>query len=164
MQVQAAGGSFDTRATEMKLAGQDKSGSMAWSVTGRFLRSDEMDLSRFPGWQYDLTAVSYRNRLRVEGFDLGQLCVFYHDPFDCGEDDFGNIYEVTYDEQGRPLSAVPTDAGIARARELDQAAAVSVFRPHRRLVALRQGPFRQPDGRGECLGPGGGQRPLVQRQ
>lgn len=126
MSVQAVGGSFDTRATEMTLAGQDKSGSMAWSVTGSFLRSDEMDLSKFPAWQYDFGAVDYRNRLRLGPFDARQLCVFYP-PFQCGEDEHGNLYEVTYDQQGRAQSAVPTDAGVRRVRELDQATALKFF-------------------------------------
>ena len=67
--VQAAGGSFDTRYAELALAGRDRSGNVAWSVTGRVFRSDEMDLSGVPGWRYDFATAPYKDFLRFEGED-----------------------------------------------------------------------------------------------
>lgn len=120
--IQAASGTFNTRATDLTFAGQDRSGSVAWSVTGRLFRSDEMDLSGFPGWQYDFAAVPYKDRLRLEGEDAQEFC--FEQPFECGRldpDDPEPLVEVSYDEEGTAQVVNLTDAGERLARRLDQA-------------------------------------------
>lgn len=116
--AQATAGSFGTRSTDLTLAGRDRNGSVAWSVTGRFYRSDEMDLSGFPGWSYDFGAVPYRDLLRLEGEDAEFFC----QDFNC-EDDAGSppLFTASYDEEGNVLAVEPTEAGAQLARELDEA-------------------------------------------
>ncbi len=120
--VQAAGGSFGTRYADLALAGRDRSGNVAWSVTGRLFRSDEMDLSRFPGWRYDFATAPYKDFLRFEGEDAAEFCDLFEEP-GCGEDPENPepLYTVVYDEEGVAQVVSLTDAGERRVRELDRA-------------------------------------------
>lgn len=116
--AQATAGSFGTRSTDLTLAGRDRNGSVAWSVTGRFYRSNETDLSGFPSWSYDFGAVPYRDLLRLEGEDAEFFCA----DFNC-EDDAGSppLFTASYDEEGNVLAVELTEAGAQLARELDEA-------------------------------------------
>ena len=121
--VQAAGGSFGTRYTDLAFAGQDRSGSVAWSVTGRLFRSDEMDLSNFPGWRYDFAAVPYKDLLRLTGGGARGFCGSFGKPFYCGEDLNGAqpLITVGYDAAGNAQVVDLTDAGERLARGSDEA-------------------------------------------
>ena len=121
--VQAAGGSFGTRYTDLAFAGQDRSGSVAWSVTGRLFRSDEMDLSGFPGRRYDFAAVPYKDLLRLAGGGAQDFCGSFGRPFYCGEDLSGAepLITVGYDAAGNAQAVNLTDAGERLARRFDEA-------------------------------------------
>jgi len=116
--VEAVDGSFGSRATELNLAGLDKSGSVAWSVSGRLFRSDERDLSGLPGWQPDFSRVSYQDRLRLEGIDALLLCGFDNDCPDADAEDA--LFTVVRDELGGVQAVHANAAGAALARELDE--------------------------------------------
>jgi outer membrane receptor protein involved in Fe transport len=115
--AQATAGSFGTRSTDLTLAGRDRNGSMAWSVTGRFYRSDEMDLSGIPGWSYDFGTVPYRDLLRLEGEEAELFC----EDMSCGDAEPSPFFTVSSDEEGNVLAVDLTEAGAQLARELDEA-------------------------------------------
>jgi outer membrane receptor protein involved in Fe transport len=47
------GGSWGSRHLDATVAGRSRSNAVRYSLTGRLYRADEMDLSRFPDWDYD---------------------------------------------------------------------------------------------------------------
>lgn len=119
--VVATSGSFDTNYVDATVAGRTKSGTLRWSLTSRFFRSDEHDLSGFDDWDYDpayFEGVDYGSLLNIEGAQ--------------GASDFRSFLDSQGidDCTGQPGcyftlgagSVELTPAGLARAVELDQAA------------------------------------------
>ncbi|HXT21639.1 MAG TPA: TonB-dependent receptor plug domain-containing protein, partial [Thermoanaerobaculia bacterium] len=110
----AAGGAFGSRGTDLTLAGRDKSGTISWSITGRLFRSDEPDLSEFPGWQFDFSRVPYQEILRFTGGGIDEFCA------DVGCDSDGALLQTIRDSNGVARSITVTDAGAALARRMDE--------------------------------------------
>lgn len=118
--AQGASGTFDTRFADLTLAGQTRSGSVAWSATGRLYRSEEMDLSRFPEWDYNYDSIDYSALLRLEGPRAMQFCNIQEDmPFECRQLP-SPFYQPVFDENGRLLAVEATPEGERLARELDR--------------------------------------------
>lgn len=106
--VQAAAGGRDARYADLTLAGRDRSGNLGWSLSGRFFRADEPDLSRFPDWDYNYADVDYQGGLRLEGKLAEAVCARGASPY----------YACT-DEAGVPVAAL-TPEGERLVRQLDQ--------------------------------------------
>ena len=118
--AQGAAGSFGTWFADLTLAGQTRSGDVAWSASGRVHHSDEMDLSRFPDWDYDYSSVDYQKALRLEGSRAMQFCGFEESmPFVCRQI-VSPFYQPVFDAQGRLLAVEATPEGEREARELDR--------------------------------------------
>ncbi|MCP4660674.1 MAG: TonB-dependent receptor [bacterium] len=126
LDVQALGGSYATRSYEGTVAGQLFAGNLSWSVTGRLFKSDEMDLSQYPEWDYDpeyFNSVSYRDLVRIDGgAGVREFESFLeaNPAFDCRGRD-GCFYEFLGE------SVLLTDEGVARAAELDGRAYLDPF-------------------------------------
>jgi outer membrane receptor for ferrienterochelin and colicins len=111
--VQAAAGGLHTRYGDMTLAGKDASGNVSWSLASRYYHDDDTELSRFPAYQYDYTAVDYRDTLRLAG-PLAQIFTSIHP---CGA---SPLYACRFDTQGNLSSIELTPAGEALARQIDR--------------------------------------------
>ncbi len=117
--AQGAAGSFGTRFADLTLAGQTRSGDVAWSVSSRVHHSDEMDLSRFPDWDYDYSSVDYQKILRLEGSRATAFCGGESTPFVCRQIP-STFYRPVFDPQGKLLAVEATPEGEHVARELDR--------------------------------------------
>ena len=53
LEAEVGGGAWETRWMDATLAGLAANGNVAYSVTARVYESDEMDLSRYPDWDFD---------------------------------------------------------------------------------------------------------------
>lgn len=109
-QVQGTRGSFQTTSGELALAGRTGSGNLAWSLTGRVFRSEEPDLSHLADWDYDYSAVDYKQLLRLEGDDA----LAFADEFTSSL-----LYEINENEDGS-LTVELTDLGESLVREIDR--------------------------------------------
>ncbi|HSS50864.1 MAG TPA: TonB-dependent receptor [Thermoanaerobaculia bacterium] len=112
--AQAGGGSFSTRFADATLAGRDGSGAVAWSLTGRAYHSNEMDLSRFADWDYDLGNVDYAARLRITDPNIIQQIV------DCADNCNQSLYTAVSDAAGHVVALQPTAAAVQLAHNLDR--------------------------------------------
>ena len=120
------GGSFDTGYLDLVAAGRTPSGSAAWSVTGRLYRSDEPDLSGFPSWDYDpavFDTLDYAGALSVTGLlaDGTPAAQALLDEQEDAPPEASPYYRIVRDGQGVATAILPTEAGLARALELDRA-------------------------------------------
>jgi outer membrane receptor for ferrienterochelin and colicin len=122
--LSAGGGSFDTRFTDSVLAGQTANGGVSWSLTGRTYASDEMDLSKYPDWQYDpavfdsvLSAGTYQKNLGITDGKAAQDFLLKHP----GPSPYYTVVET----DGKPRIQL-TAAGAQRARDLDKAGYLTV--------------------------------------
>lgn len=111
---QAGGGSFATRFADVSVAGRDEGGAVAWSLTSRAYHSSEMDLSRFPDWDYDYSTIDYATRLTLTGTAASR---FLSNCRGCDP----ALYAVTRDGNGNVLSVAPTAQGVRLALDRDQA-------------------------------------------
>jgi len=111
--VQAGGGALSTRFADATVAGRDTSGAVAWSLTGRVYRSNEMDLSRFADWDYDLSNVDYAARLQVTDPNLIELITSCR--FGCDQ----SLFTTVSDGAGNVVAVQPTAKAAQLARDLD---------------------------------------------
>lgn len=121
----ASGGSFDTEAVDLTLAGRTGSGSLGWSLTARRFRSDEQDLSGFPEWDFapeSFDALDYHDLVRLDESDGSDILIFDlllllgpalgFDP--------ATYFDLERAADGTLLSVTLTEEGQRRARELDR--------------------------------------------
>lgn len=113
--VQAASGGYHTRFSDLTLAGRSGAGNLAWSLSGRFYRSTERDLSSNPDWSYNFDPIDYKDRLRLSGpdaeaFDSVHPCSSKESPY----------FECTYDDRGGLATIELTEEGERLARDLDR--------------------------------------------
>ena len=85
----ATAGGYSSRSLDLTLAGKDRSGSLAWSLAGRFHRSDERDLSHLDDWDYNYDHFDYRSLMRLSGFEAENffaagLCATPSPYYQCG--------------------------------------------------------------------------------
>lgn len=115
-------GSWDTRSADVTVAGHSRTGSVAWSLTGRVYRSDEPDLSGYDDWDYDpafYDGVDYGSlaSLSVRGAEEAQAFLAAH------PDAQGSpLVRITTDAHGTATGVGLTPEGVQRARELDRGA------------------------------------------
>lgn len=122
--VQVGGGTWATRFTDTTVAWRHPTQDISFSFAGRLYRSDEMDLSGFPEWDYDpafYDGVDYGRVLSVRGREqagafLGAL----------SEADAALLASSPYvdvvGDGGTVTDLLLTPAGAARARQLDRGA------------------------------------------
>ncbi|MCF0056198.1 TonB-dependent siderophore receptor [Dyadobacter sp. CY356] len=95
-----------------------RSKDIAVSVTSRYFSSNEMDLSKYPEWNYDpRTAADYTTQQNVNGATLAQQYITNNKLTTLFPN--SNLYEVKYDAGGAVNGLSLTDAGKAKAAELD---------------------------------------------
>jgi outer membrane receptor protein involved in Fe transport len=112
--AQAGGGALGTRYADATVAGREGRGTIAWSLTGRIYRSTEMDLSRFPDWDYDLSKVNYEQRLTIT--TPRDASNFYVACRHCDP----SLFIVDRNDRGQVVSVRPTPKAAQLARDLDQ--------------------------------------------
>jgi outer membrane receptor protein involved in Fe transport len=107
-------GSWNTRYNDISIAG--KLSDIAFSISGRNFYSDEMDLSRFPDYDYSTSyydGIDYSAMLNVN--DNVQNYITNNNLTD------GNpYYSIVRDNNGNPISVELTQAGIDAARNFDK--------------------------------------------
>jgi outer membrane receptor protein involved in Fe transport len=64
---QLSGGGYGGGSVDVSAAGRDRSGTLAWSLTGIFQKSKERDLSAFSNWDYSYRDVDYKSLMRLPG-------------------------------------------------------------------------------------------------
>jgi outer membrane receptor for ferrienterochelin and colicins len=64
---QITGGGYGSGSADVSMAGRDRSGTLAWSLSGIFQKSKERDLSRLSDWDYSYRDVDYKNLMRLDG-------------------------------------------------------------------------------------------------
>lgn len=119
-QVQAAGGTFDTKLADLTLAGKNRNGNVVWSLAGRLFQSDENDLSKEIEWDYDFSNLSddrYKTALRLTGSLAEAFCGHASAP--CARPSL--LYFPSIDPRGQRTVEV-SDVAVAIARELDRQA------------------------------------------
>lgn len=120
-QAQASGGRWNTRYVDATVAARYE--DFAVSVTGRVFRSDEMDLSVYPEWDFQARDVPYyQDKLSVRGLDeSGQ---FRAEAFlENHPGALNNPYvEIARDATGRATAIEVTETGAQAAHHFDQAA------------------------------------------
>jgi outer membrane receptor for ferrienterochelin and colicin len=111
--AQANYGAWNTRYADITLAGRTE--GLSFSVTGRTFRSDEMDLSRFPEFNYDPNDY---NTVDYSFLDVKTNA----DKFvtDNSLSDNNPLYTVQRDPNGKAIAVNLTEAGKNAARELDK--------------------------------------------
>lgn len=113
---QARYGSLNTKIFDGVVSARSR--NIAVSATSRFFKSNEMDLSKYPEWNFDpRTAADYTTQQNVNGgVDAqkymvdNQLSALFPN---------SNLYEVKRDAAGVVTGLGLTEAGKARAAELD---------------------------------------------
>ncbi|MDP3830416.1 MAG: TonB-dependent receptor, partial [Ignavibacteriaceae bacterium] len=107
-------GTWNTRFNDITIAG--KLSDVAFSFSGRNFYSDEMDLSRFPDYDYSQTyydGIDYASMLNI--YDNVQTYITNNNLTD------GNpYYNIVRDNNGDPISVELTQAGIDAARNFDK--------------------------------------------
>lgn len=108
-------GSWNTRYTDVTLAGQSK--DVSFSLTGRTYLSDEMDLSEFPDYDYSpdyYDGYNYYSRLKVSS-----AAADYIKKYNLA--DTHPYYNIIRDNSGNPVSIELTAEGAEAARNKDKA-------------------------------------------
>lgn len=110
-------GSMNTKLVDGVVTMRTK--DVAVSVTSRFFASDELNYSRYPEWNYDpRTAANYPTQQNVNGaaaqtyITNNKLTTLFPN---------SNLYQIGYDANGAANALSLTDAGKAKAAELDNA-------------------------------------------
>ena len=121
VRVQANTGQWGTRYVDATVAARHE--NVAMSVTGRLFRSNEMDLSAFPEWDYALHDTDfYKEKLAVAG--LNDDGAYRAQAFlDDNTVDSNHPYvSVARNADGVATDIGITDAGAEKARDLDRVA------------------------------------------
>lgn len=109
-------GSLNTKILDGVVSVRSK--DIAVSVTSRYFSSNEMDLSKYPEWNYDpRTAADYTTQQNVNGATLAQQYITNNKLTTSFPN--SNLYEVKYDAAGAVNGLSLTYAGKAKAAELD---------------------------------------------
>ncbi len=111
---QVSTGSWNTQSADLTLAGRSK--NIELTVTGHYFRSDEMDLSGDPFYDYDpseFDGIDYKSILDVTSgaADFARSN---------GLTDSNSFYTLERDANGDTVAVRLTDAGQAEARRLDR--------------------------------------------
>ena len=64
---QISAGGYGSGSVDISAAGRDRSGTLAWSLSGIFQKSKERDLSAFSDWDYSYRDVDYKSLMRLDG-------------------------------------------------------------------------------------------------
>lgn len=124
--AQTGYGTYNTRYGDMTLAGKYK--SISFTITGRMYLSDEMDLSKFPEYDYDpafYETVDYKKLLSVTSnaqqyYTTNNLS------------DTSALFTVVRDGQNNITALMLTDSGASLARKFDKAAVTNqTFKGHK---------------------------------
>lgn len=110
-------GSMNTKLVDGVVTMRTK--DVAVSVTSRFFASDELNYSRYPEWNYDpRTASNYPTQQNINGaaaqtyITNNKLTTLFPN---------SDLYQIGYDANGAANALSLTDAGKAKAAELDNA-------------------------------------------
>jgi outer membrane receptor protein involved in Fe transport len=127
-EVQMTAGSLNVRSLDTTLAGRTAEGGLSWSLTGRSFRSDEVDLSRYPDWDYSpaaFAAVDYMAKLGLR--DPAKIQAFLSRHGAASSD----LYQVQTGPDGGVTAIVPTARAAELARGFDGAAMTQELNGHR---------------------------------
>jgi outer membrane receptor for ferrienterochelin and colicins len=114
-QVQAGYGGYDTRYSDVTLAGGDGTGNLAWSLAGRYYESGQRDLSHLSDWDFTFNSIDYKSLLRLSGADAEN----FNSKYPCANNT-SPYYACHFNDQGRLVSIDLTDAGERLVRGLDR--------------------------------------------
>jgi hypothetical protein len=98
------GGGYDARAVDMTAAGKDPSGTVTWSMTARYQKNHERDLSNFDPWDDTFKNYDYKSIMHLPPSPIAQALL-------CGTPSPYYVCDAT----GVSL----TDAGATLVRKLD---------------------------------------------
>ncbi|MCX6270728.1 MAG: TonB-dependent receptor [Bacteroidetes bacterium] len=124
--AQTGYGTYNTRYGDMTVAGKYK--SVSFTLTGRMYLSDEMDLSKYPEYDYDpnyYETVDYKKLLNVTS-----NAQKYYD--DNKLSDTSALFTVVRDNQNLITALLLTDSGATLAKNYDKAAVTNkTFKGHK---------------------------------
>jgi outer membrane receptor for ferrienterochelin and colicins len=112
--------SLDTRFIDAVIVG--KNNDISFSITGRYFQSNEMDLSKYKTWDSDYSNIDYNNVMNISGIDEdgNYLANSYIQRTGLDTLPASNYYTITYNENNQATGISLTEAGVARAIELDE--------------------------------------------
>ena len=111
---QVTGGGYGGGSADVTIAGNDRAGSLAWTLTGNFQKSQERDLSALPFWDYSYANVDYKSLMHLSGtaVERAVLCAQPSPYIRCDADGI-----ALTDEGERLVRGL--DAGMVRASNMD---------------------------------------------
>jgi outer membrane receptor protein involved in Fe transport len=118
-------GSLNTQSFDTTLAGRTAEGGLSWSLTARRYRSDEVDLSQYPDWDYSpesFAKIDYAGKLAIR--DPKKISAFLKQHSQSG------LYQAQTAADGTVTALLPTPQAIAQARQLDAAAMTQQLKGH----------------------------------
>jgi len=103
LQGHVTGGGYDARAVDMTAAGKDPSGTVTWSMTARYQKNQERDLSNLDPWDFTFKNYDFKRIMHLDPSPYTQLLCGVPSPY------------YACDSSGMSL----TDAGQNLVRKLD---------------------------------------------
>ncbi len=127
--ARAMAGSFNSWYADATVAGQSESGRFAWSLTARKMEMDEFEwLGDEDPWDYEPEdwfwwGMGDSDYLGVPNLNpSGSALAGVFEQFTPAQVDASPYFDVEYDASNQPVAIHLTEAGAARARELDHQA------------------------------------------
>ncbi len=117
--VNSGFGSLNTQYLDGVIAVQNK--NFSFSVTGRYYRSDDMDLTSYDSWNFNHDEVDYFERMNISGTDESGAynAENYINNSRLDTLPANDLYQVTYNTSGIATEINLTNAGESNARSLD---------------------------------------------
>ncbi len=114
--------SMNTRYLEGIIAGKNK--DFSFSLTGRYFKSDEMDLSSYETWNFNPDKTDYYKKMNISGKDKNgnYLANNYIVSSKLNTLPANNSYNITYDSQNIATNITLTESGATLAKGLDSKA------------------------------------------
>lgn len=109
---QVTRGGYGSHYVDLNLAGKDRSGTLAWSVTGSFANTKERNLSRFPDWDATYSTIDYASLMHLAGPDADDF-------FNAGKCAVPSPYFQCLGTAAGQRSIELTPAGQKLVREID---------------------------------------------
>ena len=111
--------SMNTRYLEGVIAGKKK--DFSFSLTGRFFKSDEMDLSSYETWNFNPDNADYSKKMNISGKDKNgnYLANNYMVSSKLNPLPANNSYNITYDAQKVATNITLSETGANLAKSLD---------------------------------------------
>lgn len=114
--------SMNTKYLDATIVGKNK--DFSFSLTGRFFKSDEMDLSSYDDWNFKLGNIDYAKKMNISGKDNNGNYLANNYLVSSKLDSYPSkgLYAITYDSKNMATNIALTESGAKRAYDLDNKA------------------------------------------